>query len=120
MGFVIFIVLFFILGGGAAIAAYDVDPNSSAATVAGAGVGIGLGILFLVYWLFMIWISLALHIKRWHDRDKSGAMVLIVFIPVVGGIWSFIECGFMDGTMGPNQFGPSPKGVVAPPAPQPQ
>ncbi len=52
--------------------------------------------------------------KRWHDRDKSGWMYLILFIPIVGLIWTFIECGCMDGTPGPNKHGPSPKGLGNP------
>jgi uncharacterized membrane protein YhaH (DUF805 family) len=74
-----------------------------------------------VFWIGMalayiplMWISLALAIKRWHDRDKSGWWVLIGLIPIVGGIWTLIECGFLDGTQGPNKFGPSPKGLNAP------
>ena len=69
----------------------------------------------LLYIVLLFWIGLALQIKRWHDRDKSGVWVLIAFIPVVGGLWSLIECGFLDGTEGPNRFGLSPKGVTGPP-----
>jgi uncharacterized membrane protein YhaH (DUF805 family) len=47
-------------------------------------------------------------IKRWHDRDKSGWWVLINFIPILGGLWSLIECGFVKGTNGKNRFGPDP------------
>ncbi len=71
---------------------------------------IGMGLAYIP----LIWISLALAIKRWHDRDKSGWWVLIGLIPIVGGIWTLIECGFLDGTQGPNKFGPSPKGLNAP------
>jgi uncharacterized membrane protein YhaH (DUF805 family) len=72
-------------------------------------------VLIGAYLVLAFWISLAIQIKRWHDRDKSGVWVLIAFIPVVGGLWSLIECGFLDGTEGPNRFGPSPKGVTGPP-----
>jgi len=30
-------------------------------------------------------------------------------IPVIGGLWTLIECGFLDGTPGSNKYGPSPK-----------
>jgi uncharacterized membrane protein YhaH (DUF805 family) len=56
----------------------------------------------------LIWISLAVQIKRWHDRDKSGFMVFINFIPIVGAIWAFVEVGCLRGTEGPNRFGPDP------------
>jgi uncharacterized membrane protein YhaH (DUF805 family) len=60
--------------------------------------------------LAMYWPSLAISIKRWHDRDKSGWWVLIVFVPIIGGLWALIETGFLAGTGGPNQYGPDPLG----------
>jgi uncharacterized membrane protein YhaH (DUF805 family) len=60
-----------------------------------------------------IWIGLALGVKRCHDRDKSGWFLLIGLIPFIGGVWLFIELGLLDGTPGPNQYGPSPKGLGA-------
>jgi uncharacterized membrane protein YhaH (DUF805 family) len=67
------------------------------------------GILGILY-LALIWPSLAISIKRWHDRDKSGWWVLIGFIPLIGGIWALIETGFLEGTKGPNQYGLDPLG----------
>ena len=58
-----------------------------------------------------VWIGLALAVKRCHDRDKSGWFLLIGFIPIIGGVWLLVELGFLDGTQGPNRFGPSPKGL---------
>jgi len=55
-----------------------------------------------------IWISLALHVKRWHDRDKSAWMALIYFIPLLGAFWASVELGFLRGTVGENRFGPDP------------
>ena len=89
--------------------------DDTTAAMSSPGMIIALVLLTLVYLVFAFWISLAVQIKRWHDRDKSGAWVLIAFIPMVGPIWSIIECGFLDGTEGPNRFGPSPKGVTGPP-----
>lgn len=74
------------------------------------------GLLGLVYLAF-IWPSLAISIKRWHDRDKSGWWVLIGFIPIIGPIWALIETGFLEGTSGPNQYGPDP---LQPDMPDPQ
>ncbi len=62
-----------------------------------------------------LWAKICLHIKRWHDRDRPWPYIFVVFIPFVGVIWALIECGFMDGTPGPNQFGPSPKGITRAP-----
>ncbi len=66
-------------------------------------------LLGLAY-IAMIWPSLAISIKRWHDRDKSGWWVLIGLVPVIGGIWALVETGFLAGTGGPNQYGPDPLG----------
>lgn len=65
--------------------------------------------LFDVFAIVAIWMKLAVLVKRWHDRNKSGWFVLVVLIPFIGWLWQFIECGFLDGTPGPNRFGPSPK-----------
>jgi uncharacterized membrane protein YhaH (DUF805 family) len=53
-------------------------------------------------------ISIIVQIKRWHDLDKSGWWVLVNLIPILGGLWSLIECGFLKGTNGQNRFGPDP------------
>ena len=63
-------------------------------------------------WVAAIWPGLAISIKRWHDRNKSGWWVLIAVIPLIGPIWALIETGFLAGTEGPNQYGPDP---LAPP-----
>ena len=60
--------------------------------------------------LALLWPWLAVSIKRWHDRDKSGWWVLIGLIPIIGWIWAFIELGILEGTRGPNQYGPDPLG----------
>lgn len=63
----------------------------------------------LIVAVLAAWIGLALDVKRWHDRNKSGWFVLVGFIPVIGFFWILIELGFLDGTHGSNRFGPSPK-----------
>ena len=68
----------------------------------------GVAILLVVLVIPLGWIALSLQVKRWHDRDKSGMWVLISMIPIVGPIWSFIECGCLPGTPGPNSYGPDP------------
>ncbi|MDJ0792227.1 MAG: DUF805 domain-containing protein [Acidimicrobiia bacterium] len=68
----------------------------------------------VIYWIavtmgfLVLWPYLALQIKRWHDRDKSGWWVLIGLIPLIGNLWVLIECGFLAGTPGPNVYGPDP------------
>lgn len=64
--------------------------------------------LYYLVSLAVLWPFLAVSVKRWHDRDKSGWWVLIGLIPVIGWLWLLIELGFLLGTEGPNQYGPDP------------
>jgi uncharacterized membrane protein YhaH (DUF805 family) len=70
------------------------------------------GILTLIVFVAYLWAALAIQVKRWHDRDKSWVWIFVGLI--TAGIWTLIECGFLDGTPGPNKFGPSPKGLTGP------
>ncbi len=56
--------------------------------------------------LVIAWVKLAVHAKRWHDRNKSALWILFSFIPLIGQIWAVIELGFIAGTQGHNRFGP--------------
>jgi uncharacterized membrane protein YhaH (DUF805 family) len=62
----------------------------------------------LIVHLLLVWPALAVSVKRWHDRDKSGAWVLLNLLPVIGWIWALIDNGFLRGTSGPNRFGDDP------------
>jgi uncharacterized membrane protein YhaH (DUF805 family) len=68
-------------------------------------------LLQLVATVILVWPSLAIGVKRCHDRNQSGRWLLIEFIPIVGGFWALINLGVLDGTQGRNRFGPSPKGI---------
>ena len=72
------------------------------------------GLIYFAGLIVAVIIGVNLQVKRWHDRDKSGWWTLIGFVPLIGGIWAFVECGCLDGTQGPNKYGPSPKGIGAP------
>jgi uncharacterized membrane protein YhaH (DUF805 family) len=77
---------------------------------AGFGLFSGMGlILFLIIILALFIPTLAVTVRRFHDQDKSGWFVLLGLIPFVGGL---IVLVFMclEGTHGPNQYGPDPKG----------
>ena len=63
------------------------------------------GLATLVPWL-------AVSCRRMHDIGKSGAYLLFYLIPVVGYIIVLVWL-IQDGQMGPNQYGPNPKGVTA-------
>lgn len=67
------------------------------------------GILVLVFSLGLLVPSIAVTIRRLHDTERSGWWILIAFVPLVGGIVLLVfMC--LDGTSGPNKFGPDPKG----------
>jgi uncharacterized membrane protein YhaH (DUF805 family) len=52
--------------------------------------------------------QLAVSVRRLHDSDKSGWWLLLNLIPI-GGLVLLIFY-LLDGTRGPNQHGPDPKG----------
>lgn len=82
----------------------------------GEGPGAIGWLIYAVVLFFAAWTGFALQIKRWHDRDKSWVWIFINLIPLIGAVWTLVEVGFLDGTPGPNRFGPSPKGITGPAA----
>jgi uncharacterized membrane protein YhaH (DUF805 family) len=60
--------------------------------------------------VLLTWPAVAVAVKRWHDRDRSGWWVLVVLIPVIGWLWALLDNGFVRGTRGPNRFGADPLG----------
>jgi uncharacterized membrane protein YhaH (DUF805 family) len=97
-------IIFAALGGTTAMSA---DPEQALANI-----GPVAGIVLFVFGVVALWVSIAVAIKRYHDRNKSGWWVLIVFVPIIGGLWYLIECGFLRGTPGSNNYGPDPLGAV--------
>lgn len=52
--------------------------------------------------------GLAVAVRRLHDQDKSGWLLLLVLIPLLGWFALFVlMC--LGGTRGANRFGPDPK-----------
>ena len=103
---VIEVILFAVILGGAAMSG---DPEQIAAAM-----GPVASVVILAFVVIATWISVAVAVKRYHDRNKSGWWVLIVFVPVIGGLWYLIECGFLRGTAGPNTYGPDPLAAEQP------
>ena len=52
----------------------------------------------------MIWSTLAMQVKRRHDRDKSWPWLFVGFIPVIGPFWVLVETCWLEGTPGYNRF----------------
>ena len=67
---------------------------------------VGRIVIVVLFGIIFGWINLAIQIKRWHDRDRSGWWVFIELIPFIGTIWAFVELGCLKGTAGENRFGP--------------
>ena len=72
-------------------------------------IGTILLIIVILAYLAILIPSIAVQVRRFHDQNLSGWMVLLGFVPYVGGL---IVLVFMciDGTPGPNRYGPDPKG----------
>ena len=66
-----------------------------------------LTVLFIVY-IGAVLANLAVSIKRWHDRGKSGWFYLVVLIPIAGPMYALIELGFLPGEEDANEYGPNP------------
>lgn len=71
--------------------------------------------LCIVYALATIVPGLAVTVRRLHDTNKSGWLILIALVPFVGGIVLLVLMA-IEGDPGPNQYGPNPKQVTYPAA----
>jgi len=69
--------------------------------------GANAGLLSGIFVLIALWPSLAVAVKRAHDRNRSGWFILLMFIPLVN-IWPLIELGFLKGTDSENKYGSDP------------
>lgn len=68
---------------------------------------IWVSVFVILYWATFL-PGLAVQVRRLHDQDKSGWLVLLAFIPYVGWLVLLVlMC--VEGTRGPNRFGPDPK-----------
>ena len=62
--------------------------------------------------IFTLWSLLAAAIKRCHDRGRSGALILVGLIPVIGWLWLLVDLFFLEGTEGRNRYGRQPHAPV--------
>lgn len=64
---------------------------------------------FCLAFIAVIIPNLAVQVRRLHDQDRTGWLILLFFIPYIGGLIALV---FMciPGTEGPNRFGPDPYG----------
>jgi|TARA_B110000305_G_scaffold239365_1_gene306946 uncharacterized membrane protein YhaH (DUF805 family) len=73
--------------------------------------GVGYGPLYGVYVLVLFIPGLAVAVRRLHDIGKSGWMILIALIPVIGAIWILVLM-VTDSNPGENLYGVNPKEVT--------
>jgi uncharacterized membrane protein YhaH (DUF805 family) len=89
-------------------------------------------ILPVILQLIIVWPTFAVMVKRGHDRERSAWWTLAVnlaghvvprvllingktegafWVWAVIGAYILVDYGILDGTRGPNKYGPSPKGI---------
>jgi uncharacterized membrane protein YhaH (DUF805 family) len=74
-------------------------------------------VIIIPFFICGAWISIAAQVKRWHDQDITGWMILINVIPIIGGLYALYCLGINKGTPGPNKYGPDPLGSPSVTAP---
>lgn len=96
---------FFVLG--VVIVAIILDIIERIVGLSGSVGGV-YGPLMVIFFLAILVPSIAVQVRRFHDQDKSGWFVLLALIPFIGGLIVLVFM-FLEGTRGPNRFGPDPK-----------
>ena len=106
------VIVFGVAGAGRAI---EMDAAAGDDLSVYRGLFGGAGLLIVIYWLAVLIPSIAVGVRRLHDRNMSGwwylGFIVLGMIPVVGFIASiaFLVVMALPGTEGPNQYGPDPK-----------
>ena len=72
---------------------------------------VGYGPLYGLYVLAILIPGLAVVVRRLHDVGKSGWMILIALIPLIGAIWLLVLM-VTDSNPGENEYGQNPKEVT--------
>lgn len=136
--FTLFLILTWIVLGGIFMAMAGSILMSIAGGSAGGLAAAGGGAMVLMVIMFVVWLallipSIAVAIRRLHDTDRSGwwfgglilldvanvvvsrsggALALIFSLAVLVYAIALFVFMCLDGTKGPNKYGPDPKGQV--------
>ena len=65
-------------------------------------------VLLMLAGLALLIPSLAVTVRRLHDQNRSGWYWILSFVPIVGAI-ALLVFMCVEGTRGPNRFGPDPR-----------
>ncbi|MCH7827260.1 MAG: DUF805 domain-containing protein [Bacteroidetes bacterium] len=72
---------------------------------------VNAGLFSIIYGLAIFIPSISVAVRRLHDIGKSGWMLLIAIIPIIGAIWLLVLF-VSDSATDENQYGPNPKETV--------
>ena len=61
----------------------------------------------LIAFALLVWINSAISVRRLHDLDKDGLLVLLTFVPLLNGFFELYLL-FAPGTVGDNRYGADP------------
>ncbi|MCK5847953.1 MAG: DUF805 domain-containing protein [Caldisericia bacterium] len=81
------------------------------AGAANGGMSAGMtagSVISLIFSFAILLPSLAVTVRRLHDTNRNGWLILISLIPIVGWIIVLVWM-FMDSNQGENDYGPDPK-----------
>lgn len=70
-------------------------------------------VLALLWSPLFLWSWIVLDIKRFHDRNLSGWLLLVGVVPIIGSIYCFVHLGFLPSDSGKNRYGPPPEPLKA-------
>jgi uncharacterized membrane protein YhaH (DUF805 family) len=67
--------------------------------------GVTPSVIYLFVWLALLPAAVAAAVRRFHDIDRSGWLLLVGLAPFVGELLLIVAAS-LPGTEGPNRFGP--------------
>jgi uncharacterized membrane protein YhaH (DUF805 family) len=70
-------------------------------------INMAAGVILTLYMLITLPINVAFQVRRLHDMNQSGWLLLLNIVPFVGYVFP-LYVTFFPGTNGPNKYGPQP------------
>lgn len=62
----------------------------------------------MLFWLLLLWPSIAITVKRLHDIGWTGWLALLSLVPIAGFVIVVVNW-FIPGNQGENKYGPDPR-----------